>query len=166
MLVKVYGSKSPRLKALLHNAVKFAALKLMSKRLCNSLEISVKFDKSLMKNDGAVAQVEWVDNNYKARIFEITLDRNQSAFLQILSIMHEMVHIKQYAKGELMQSLKNCKDHKWQKVWVDDSKINYYDLPWEIEAHGREKGMTLEWLRKTDLMTETEKEAWRDKFLF
>lgn len=164
MLIKVYGSKSPRLKALVRDAVEYAGHKLMSKRVRESLEISIKMKDGLDEN---VAEVEWLDDHIRARSFEMSIDRTQSEMLQVICVMHEMVHIKQYATGELVQSLRDCQKSKWKRTeWIDDSKVKYYDLPWEIEAHGREKGMTVEWLAKTNLLTEEEKKQWRDMFLF
>ena len=166
MLVKVYGGK-PAVKALIHDAVNFAARKLMSSRLCNSLEITISFDPKLMLNSGSLAECEWVDSHHRGKEYEITLDKYQSPFLLILSIMHEMVHVKQFAKGELVQSMKDGRKHKWQKnQWIDDTKMGYYDLPWEIEAHGREKGLLVEWINQTDLMSERQKQEWKNKFLF
>lgn len=164
MLIKVYGSKSKRLKAMVRDAVEYAGQKLISKRIREDLEINVKLKDGLQDN---VAEVEWLDDNVRPRMFEMTIDRTQSEMLQMICIMHEMVHIKQYANGDLVQSMKNSTSSKWMKSeWIDESKIAYYDLPWEIEAHGREKGMLLDWMKQTDLLTEDEKFSWRLKFLF
>ena len=164
MLIKVYGSKSPRLKALIRDAVEYAGQKLMSKRVLDTIELSIKMKDGLDEN---VAEVEWLEDNVKPRTFEICIDRSQSEMLQVICVMHEMVHVKQYAIGELIQSLKDCKKNKWKKTeWIDDSKVTYYDLPWEIEAHGREKGMLLEWMKNTTLLSDQEKEDWKAKYRF
>lgn len=167
MFIKVYGSDTPRMKALVRDAVKHAAMNFFDKRILENLEISIKFDSKLMAETGDVAQMEWVDNHVRARVFSIVIDKNINTFLKIISIMHEMVHVKQYAKGELFQSLKECNLHKWnRKEWVNDEKVSYWELPWEIEAHGREKGMLLSWMNSTDLLSEEEKQEWRAKFMF
>ena len=44
-----------------------------------------------------------------------------------------MVHIKQYAHGELDETLMS-----WKGKRVDSNNLDYYDHPWEIEAHGLE----------------------------
>lgn len=164
MLIKVYGSRSSRLKVMIREAIEYAGNKLLSKRIRDGMEITVKMKDDLQEN---VAEVEWLDDNVRPRVFELCLDKNQSEMLQMICIMHEMVHIRQYATGDLVQSMKNGKQNKWMKSeWIDDTKVGYYDLPWEIEAHGREKGMLLEWMKQTDLLTEREKEEWRRKFLF
>jgi hypothetical protein len=35
---------------------------------------------------------------------------------------------------------------KWKTEYIPET-VHYYDLPWEIEAHGRELGM---WVRYTE----------------
>ena len=61
-------------------------------------------------------------------------------FVEILkTLAHEIVHVKQYVMGEL----------KWRDAGLVYKGINhdpknlmeYYDLPYEIEAYGREKGL-------------------------
>ena len=48
------------------------------------------------------------------------------------TIAHEMVHLKQYAKGELVD-LSRCGSTRWQNNLVD-SQTNYWDPSWEIEG--------------------------------
>lgn len=167
MLIKVYGSSTKRMKTLARDAVTHAAVNFFDKRILDNLEISIKFDKELLATTGDVAQMEWMDNNVRARVFNLYVDSGLSSFLKILSLMHEMVHVKQYAKGELFQSLRDSNLHKWnRKEWIDEQKVNYWELPWEIEAHGREKGMLISWMTDTTLLSENEKQAWRAKFMF
>jgi len=60
-----------------------------------------------------------------------------------------MVHVKQYARGELRENYGVGK-HLWKGAWVN-SNIDYYDLPWEIEAHGRETGLFIRYIQKHNL---------------
>jgi hypothetical protein len=53
------------------------------------------------------------------------------------TVAHEMVHVKQYAKGELTEQ-------SWQGKLINP-KQEYWDQPWEIEAHGREVGLFIQW---------------------
>jgi hypothetical protein len=34
---------------------------------------------------------------------------------------------------------------------VNPEKVSYWDLPWEIEAHGRELGLFVRWAEKEGL---------------
>lgn len=70
---------------------------------------------------------------YKARIFEIELRKYRTIKNTLITLAHEMVHLKQFAKGELNE------DHtKWLKQTFNSDEINYYELPWEIEASSNE----------------------------
>lgn len=167
MLIKVYGTGSKSFKAMAREAIRHAAAKFFDKRILDHLEVTLKLDPNLLAVTGDVAQMEWVDNNVRAKVYNIYLDSNLSDFLKVLSIMHEMVHVKQYAKGELTQSLKDCNLHKWNRSeWINEGKVSYWDLPWEIEAHGREKGMLISWMTSTALLSEEDKVEWRSKFMF
>jgi hypothetical protein len=167
MLIKVYGSSTKRLKAMVRDAIEYAAASFFDKRILQNLEITIKFDDKLMAESGDVAQMEWVDTHIRARVFSMVVDKNINEFLTILCVLHEMVHVKQYAKGDLCQSMKESNLHKWnKKEWVDDGKVPYWELPWEIEAHGREKGLMLGWMNSTSLISEEEKQSWRAKFMF
>jgi hypothetical protein len=57
-------------------------------------------------------------------------------------LAHEMVHVKQYAKGELSNELITA---KWQgKTFkLTNSMEDYFNWPWEIEAYGRDRSLYL-----------------------
>jgi hypothetical protein len=59
-----------------------------------------------------------------------------------------MVHVKQYARGELYVGARNAK-HRWQGKWMSEN-VNYWDHPWEIEAHGRESGLFIQYAEQND----------------
>ena len=79
----------------------------------------------------------------------MTVDITGSKRRIMETIAHEMVHIKQYAKGELVD-LSRCGSTRWLENVVDTS-TNYWDLPWEIEAHGKEPGLFIRWAEANDL---------------
>jgi hypothetical protein len=58
---------------------------------------------------------------------------------------HELVHVKQWAKGEYYQTMKDSKVYVFNKKKVDIRKVDYWDQPWEIEAHGRAIGLVVQW---------------------
>jgi len=56
----------------------------------------------------------------------------------LITLAHEMVHVKQYAKGQL--KLKTTRRGNTFFTWLGKKyKGEYYDLPWEIEAFSRER---------------------------
>jgi len=56
-----------------------------------------------------------------------------------------MVHVKQYAKGELKDYVRMNKT-KWRDEIIESDELDYWDQPWEIEAHGRERGLYFRFL--------------------
>jgi hypothetical protein len=54
----------------------------------------------------------------------------------LITVAHEMVHIKQYVKGEMPKSI---------------TEGDYWDRPHEIEAHGRETGLFIRWAEANQL---------------
>jgi len=122
-------------------ALIFYADKLLSKRLSKSIVIKVKFVKGLRKDRKIDAQCIWEDDNYKPREFCIELDYDLGVKSTLSSLAHEMVHVKQYAKGEIRDMLRGPYDIKWLGKPFDENGTDYWDLPWEIEAYGREIGL-------------------------
>jgi len=105
----------------------------------HTLDITVK----LTSPKGAMGYCLELDDN---RTFEIEVDRNMRLRKLLETIAHEMVHVKQYARREL---------HPVHDTWCgktyNPKKVSYWDLPWEIEAHGREVGLFVRWAEQENL---------------
>jgi hypothetical protein len=122
-------------------ATRFFADMLMSDRLIKNLYINIKF--RAMDQDHPGGECTWADTNFRPKEYDIEVANNFSRRSQLLSLAHEMVHVKQFAIGELMDytSSKYANHSKWRNVAYNYAKIDYYDHPWEIEAYGRELGL-------------------------
>ena len=97
-----------------------------------------------------------VDEHSKPRVFELEINKNVKLRRLLTTVAHEMVHIKQYARGELYDSKLQGKQgkHRWQGQWLSDRSkhvTDYWDHPWEIEAHGRECGLFVRWCAEQNL---------------
>lgn len=141
------GNKS--LRELAHSLVDYCADKMFSENLKNKLVLDIEFSKTLYKEDGILGEIDFEDSNHKPKEFTMTVDTTVSKRRILETIAHEMVHMKQYAKGELVD-LSRCGSIRWQDTLID-SETNYWDLPWEIEAHGRELGLFIRWAEANDL---------------
>jgi len=120
-------------------AVKWYGRKLLGDRLYNKVEITLEFDDSDLGGE-VYGFCDWNDDNHRARDFTITIDPNLGKRNTLLVLAHEMVHVKQYAKGEMKDYVRMNRVKFNGKVY-DDDKLDYWDHPWEIEAHGRERGL-------------------------
>ena len=94
------GNKS--LRELAHSLINYCADKLFSDNLRNKISIDVDFTRTLYKEDGILGEVDFDDNNHRPKEFTMTVDITGSKRRIMETIAHEMVHIKQYAKGELV----------------------------------------------------------------
>lgn len=89
-------------------------------------------------SDGSVGNCIVADGFAKnPREFEIELDSRLKQRDLLTTLAHEMVHVKQFVRGEIPY------------VFPDDGK--YYDWPWEIEAFGREWGLFRQWTEQERL---------------
>lgn len=135
--------------------VKFFSKRFFSADLSKQIRVRLKLvKKSFIDYDDECAQMEWVDNNRQPRRFTISINIPPKPSLKyiISTLAHEMVHVKQFAKNELVDlpstnySVTMFKNRKYNL-----SRIEYYDQPWEIEAFGRERGLMKEYFEKVKL---------------
>ena len=137
MKVSVLGKNDRLTKAEIRDYLDFLADMLVSSRMSKSLKITVKCG-PLKKVKGFCMSVDDAYTN-KPREFLIELDTKQSKASQLKTLAHEMVHVKQYAKGELADLSRQNKVKFNKKKYSVDSF--YWLQPWEIEAYGYEYGL-------------------------
>lgn len=103
------------------------------------------------------------------RTFSIRLESSLTPMRSLVSIAHELVHVRQYVDGDLFTDMDSA-NHRWMGTEhemdsIHDSVINgtgqaYWRLPWEIEANGLEKALVYEWMRACGY---DERERWYEK---
>lgn len=125
------GTKKQR--ELAESLAYFCVQKLMPKK--KTLDVTI----TLGKLDEVLGWCLWET----ATEFSVDIEKKQSLRRLLETVAHEMVHVKQYATGELYESTAQGK-HRWQGKWLKKDP-EYYDRPWEIEAHGREVGLFVTW---------------------
>lgn len=125
----------------LFNAVAFYGETLMSKRLIFGIDIKIVFIPKLEAHHKVSADCAWNDDNIRPREFIIRLDADMGKRKMFISLAHEMVHVKQYVKNEMRDMMRCASVTKWYRESIDTNNTDYWDLPWEIEAFGREAGL-------------------------
>lgn len=121
----------------IRSALNFFAESLMHKNLCRNINLRVCFGEDLENT------TVWEDDNNRPREFTITVNSRVGYRTTLLTLAHEMVHVKQYATGELRDALRGPTLHRWHNKPYDAKVVDYWDHPWEIEAYGREYGLYL-----------------------
>ncbi len=126
----------------------WTAHKLIGPRVSKNINLVIHIiPPKMYKTDGIYGLTEIADGDDRAspRNFTISMTSKFGILRSLRILAHEMVHVKQHARGEL----KYCGRTgflRWTGSNVlDDGSIEYWDLPWEIEAHGREKGLVYQW---------------------
>jgi len=140
MLVNVKGSNKG-VRTLVEVAAEWYAEKLMGKRLTNGLGINIKLDRNLLKKDNMEGSAIYDDDTRRPKNFTVELDSTCSIRNILITLAHEMVHVKQWAKDEMYEYYNTPKmvRFKGKKFNMDD--VDYWDYPWEIEAYGRQLGL-------------------------
>jgi len=130
----------------------FSASKIMSTRLVNSLTVSIELVANLATKEGVYGDCIWEDQSVRPKEFCIRADSKLAPRHLAETIAHEMVHVKQWAKGELKEMQRQHKTNFNGKLF---GETEYWDRPWEIEAHGREKGLFVRWAEETNQANES-----------
>jgi len=140
-LLEFEGYKlSEKQKALISKATAITLSNLVSKRMVNSLEITIDVTKNLYKKTGHLGNCGLEDDAASPKFFTIELNYSgkQSFNVLISTLCHELVHVAQYAQRR-MRCLSGSYAVAWGKEHYNTKEINYRDRPWEIEAYALEK---------------------------
>ena len=147
----------PKFRLAMYGMIEYAMVKLIpSKRLRRNLEINVHMREH---EESGEAMIDLNTNPKRPRSFRVILDKSKMAFndsgeerteaeiaLQILGTLgHELVHVKQYAMRELTTDRTGALRYNGVHYYVD-TLLDYFELPYEIEAYGREKGLLVGFL--------------------
>lgn len=151
-MAKVYtrgGSASQ--KKYLHSLTEYALPLIMSKRLANTLEITYKIVPNLYTKYDIMGDAWSQDDGRYPKDFIVRLDGSLPLrdFLETAS--HELVHVKQWATNQMRDYGYNEEITRYNSKKINTSKVDYWDLPWEIEAHGREVGIFIRWVKHAKL---------------
>lgn len=124
---------------ILEDAGHYFANYLMPEKVVNDLIVEVSFT-----NDLSSTCFTEDDVDKDPRIFYIEISNKMGTYNKIKSLAHEFVHVKQHAMNELFY-LGNDKI-EWKGQGIEKKHLcnmEYWDYPWELEAYGKEEGLTL-----------------------
>jgi len=97
----------------------------------SSWTVDVRTKRGMRLEDGTRGCVTYVAPKYLVMVLDSGLDLERL----VLTIAHEMVHVKQYARGQIKHKL-GQKTRYWMGKPVRKS---YYNQPWELEAFSKER---------------------------
>ena len=140
MILHIKGSNKA-VRRLIETAAWFYAEKLMGKRLMESLEITINLKKNLLSKEGFEGTAIWEDDSYRPKEFTIEIDTTAKIRNILITLAHEMVHVKQWAKNEMYEYMNVAGLVRFKGEKVHMVITDYWDYPWEIEAYGKQLGL-------------------------
>lgn len=119
--------------------------RLMGPRLCRIIwirlqlvpaEIVTTYDEKGRRSVDLANMMAFRGDAKYPRKFRINVNvEDQKRRGQLKALAHEMVHVKQYAKGEVYDLRRQKRVTRWKKELVDCTEAGgYHDWPWEEEA--------------------------------
>lgn len=139
MQIKTKGRPEKVDIGLCKEATKFFSQFLMPSSLTDKLTITLDFtNKNLDKKEYGFC--DFVNNGKTPRNFTVNVKNTFSKRYILIILAHEMVHVKQYATGQLKEFVRANRG-KWKGDTFNYDEIDYWFTPWEIEAYGMENGL-------------------------
>jgi len=134
LYIEGYRHHNKTLSDLLNAASWYYSRKLLGGRMARHIELDLKLTKNLYKKEKSYGYCSVAGELNKPREFSIELDASMNhPFDQILIwLAHEMVHLKQFVRGELFDYETGSVQWKSKRYSRD---INYSKQPWEKEAY-------------------------------
>jgi len=127
----------------IESLAQFTAHKLMP-RMSPKLSVEFCFVTGLFAREGIFGDIGYYEGDEVPRNFVIRLDAGIDTIDLLKTAAHEMVHVKQIARNELRELVRSPY-FRFHKDYYHKN-TDYFDKPWEIEAHGREEGLVVRWL--------------------
>lgn len=149
MIVTVRGARDRSLVKLLKMASRSFSKELLSSQLAKN--INLRIEVKTLKDAGGYCDPGSDNHPLLPREFIIELAHVKKRIHMFLALAHEMVHLKQFATGEMKDRFYK---RKYVKVWQGqyyEENISYWDQPWEIEAYGLENSLVAKFLIKENL---------------
>ena len=159
MLLHINGS-TKKVRKIVEQAAWYYAEKLMGKRLMAGLEININLKNNLLAKEGNEGSTIWEDTGYRSRDFTIELDTTVKIRNLLITLAHEMVQVKQWAKDEMYEYMNTMGLVRFKGEKIHLELTDYRDYPWEIEAYGKQLGLFVRFcehkgFEKCDNMKET-----------
>ena len=145
-----------KFKMALYGMAEFALAELIpSKRLRDNLNISIHLRHHSHEGEAMLSEDA---NKYRPRDFKVILNHHKMevddygrkredtelAHYILRTLGHELVHIRDYVSGILRDTDKGL---RWKGEYFEVNTMrDYFNLPYEIEAYGREKGLLVGFL--------------------
>lgn len=134
-------------KRILRQAAQFTLNKFMTRAAQSRILVEIELTDTL---GGWSGETVYMGNDDGIKKFEVRVCTRPNTRAKkpvfrmkdaILTLMHELIHVKQYANSELFDYVDGRTRWKGKIYESKRDMESYYDSPWEIEAYGRTEGL-------------------------
>lgn len=147
MKLRVIGAANPTLRRDLRSIAKAVIDDLVRPGIAENLQITINIKNSNM--EGALGYCLPRERNHLPRNFLIELYGKVNKKQLMQTLVHELVHVKQFAHNELkFYRMSSCS--RWEDIVIGE-ETDYWDQPWEVEARAFEKPLFDVWVLKNNL---------------
>ena len=145
MNLKISRCPDKKFKPYVERAANFYAEFLIpNKRLRDNINLEIRFNPKI--DEYGYASIEDYNEYNKPRYFLVEIHPWIGAPNILKTLAHEMVHVKQYVRGETNETLS-----KWRGVPIDSDKLDYFLHPWEMDAYSLETALVYKFSIKEKL---------------
>jgi hypothetical protein len=152
-IVSIKGTPRYLSKREVRHVINWMARSLKLDRYNTPLYIDVVYTKNLLKRTDYGGFCIWQDSNHRPRDFFIEADASRSKIATIQTLIHEMIHVWQFATGRMKDLVwEDGYDLKrWKDQRIESEDVDYWDLPWEQEAYAYERRYWMDYKRKNHI---------------
>lgn len=144
MFIRTRGKADKVTNVICKEAARWYGRMLLGEKLYKKIELIIDFKDEDVSSD-LLGFCFYHNDDNTCRKFTISLNPKLNKKNILTALAHEMVHLKQYAKGELKDFVR-VKNVRWKGQVYNEDKLDYWDHPWEIEAYGREHGLYVRYM--------------------
>ena len=144
LYIEGYRTQNKTLLNSVSDAAHFYTYKLLGGRMYRNIVLDIKLTKDLKKKDNSYGYCHITGDVDKPREFMIEIDASMKhSNGQILTwLAHEMVHLKQFVRGELFDYAIGQRVQWKSKTYK--TSLSYSKQPWEREAYRLEDKLYME----------------------
>ena len=135
------------LKFHLYNATKYFGSLLLSQKVFQDMIVNIKVcwkidadDDDFYYGDCINTDLDRYPREFSIRLLASKTKAQRRNMFETLA--HEMVHLRQYATGQLKQLERENNVYRFGKLYYNSKNIVYQNLPWEVEAETLEVVLT------------------------
>lgn len=133
----------------IRDAVFFYLKKLLGNSMSKKINLDIIIDRELLRNFEMYANISPLEADPRPKFYEMEIDAGLSKKQFLISLAHEMIHLKQFAKDQ-MKDLESKQVTRWMGKYYNEEEIDYWSRPWEKEAHDNEKSLYEEYISQKD----------------